>query len=75
VSVLFLFRYYFGYDESSWWSYANALCLLVAPWIYHPIKSRENGDEFIGTAGEELMKEWELEYIVRKQMAEKRQDG
>jgi hypothetical protein len=42
--------------------------LLLAPWIYYPIKWRKNADQFWRDAREGIQTGWELEYITKKRI-------
>lgn len=61
---------YFGWvpQRDSTLMFIYGAVLLVAPWIYYPIKWRRNADEFSDRGGEAIRKEWELDYIVNKEM-------
>jgi len=65
----FLLVNHFGWinpDYHSDWALAYGALLLVAPWIYYPIKWRKNADTEILLTDENIREEWEFEYIVDK---------
>lgn len=77
----FLVRYALGYDESSELKYVGSVLLLIVPWIYYRIKWQKNADEFLPKdepvfpTDEALRTEWELDYIVHKQSAERESES
>ena len=53
---------------------AYGAVLLVAPWAYYPIKWKKNANRFSHDRREGIRTEWELEYVVNKEMKNK-EDG
>ena len=70
MGALLLAFYMLGYKEGSLLAYMGSFCLLIFFWVYYPIKWRKNADAFV-SASEELLQEWELEYIANKRLAER----
>jgi hypothetical protein len=68
---LFLLLNHFGWISPKYDSTAVFLAggfLLLAPWVYYPIKWRKNADHFLERDG--IRTEWELNYVVNKKMGD-----
>lgn len=70
----FLLLNYFGlispkYNSTEIFLFGTAL--LLAPWIYYPIKWRKNADQHFGDTDESIRTEWELNYIANKKMSKR----
>ena len=67
----FLLLNYFGWISPKYNStefFLFGAVLLLAPWVYYPIKFRKNADQHMGDTDESIRTEWELNYIVNKKM-------
>src|SRR5262249_52458743 len=67
-----------GYDEASFLSYVWSGSFLILPWFWYRIKWKRNAEEFMPSdrpwpADEEILKEWELDYIHNSRMAAREQ--
>lgn len=70
----FLLLNYFGLISPKYNSAEIVLfgaVLLLAPWVYYPIKWRKNADQHLFHTDESIRTEWELSYIVNKKTARK----
>jgi hypothetical protein len=70
----FLLLNYFGWISPKYNSteiFLFGAVLLLAPWVYYPIKWRKNADQHLFNTDESIRTEWELNYIVDKKMAKR----
>ena len=68
----FLLLNYLGWLSPDYHSAETLLfgaALLLAPWVYYPIKWKRNADQHLDDTDEILRTEWELNYIVNKKTA------
>jgi hypothetical protein len=68
---LFLLLNHFGWISLKYDStevFLVGVFLLLAPWVYYPVKWRKNADQFSEHDG--IRTEWELNYIVNKKMSD-----